>query len=83
MMSSGAAFLHEMMHILAITEDRPHIMDAMFDGSAGRRIYGPIDVAKAARIAARSDDFSLQAYNADTHAVFAQGTIDGSLFDGL
>ena len=75
-MSSGAAFPHEMMHILAITEDRPHIVDNMFDGTAGRRIYGPTDVAKAARIATQSNDFTLQAYNADTYAVFAQGTID-------
>lgn len=82
MMSAGAAFLHELMHILAITEDRPHIIDGLFDGSAGRRIYGPLDVAKAARIATRSNDFSVQAYNADTYAVFAQGRIDFSFLYG-
>ena len=75
MMSAGAAFLHEMMHLTSITQDRTHIVDSMFDGAAGKRIYGPKDVAKAARIASRENDFSLQAYNADTYAVFAQGTI--------
>ena len=82
-MSAGAAFLHELMHILAITEDRPHIIDGMFDGTSGRRIYGPLDVAKAARIATQSNDFSVQAYNADTYAVFAQGTTGVSLLDGI
>ncbi|KAK6068339.1 killer toxin subunits alpha beta [Seiridium cupressi] len=69
MESSGENFLHEAMHLSAITEDRPHIIDSTFDG--GKRIYGPKDVARAARIAAR-DGFDIVARNADTYAVFAQ-----------
>ncbi|KAK9413786.1 putative SGNH hydrolase-type esterase domain-containing protein [Seiridium unicorne] len=69
MESSGEKFLHEAMHLSAITEDRQHIIDSTFDG--GKRIYGPKDVARAARIATR-DGFDIVARNADTYAVFAQ-----------
>lgn len=44
----------------------------MFDGSRGRRIYGPQDVAKGARIATQEHDFSKIAFNADSYAIFAQ-----------
>ena len=69
MLTSGQVFLHEAMHLTQITEDRTHIVDQTFDG--GRRIYGPRDVAKAARIANR-EGFDKNAINADTYAVFAQ-----------
>ncbi|RYP93433.1 hypothetical protein DL770_000476 [Monosporascus sp. CRB-9-2] len=69
METSGQKFLHEAMHLTAITEKREHIVDQTFVG--GKRIYGPRDVAKAARIASR-DGFELNVKNADTYAVFAQ-----------
>ncbi len=69
MESSGEKFLHEAMHLTAITEKRDIILDETFDG--GRRIYGPKDVARAARIANR-DGFQYNYRNADTYAVFAQ-----------
>ena len=50
----------------------PKVKDMMFDGGTGRRIYGVIDVAKAARIASRMGDFALVAINADNYAVFTQ-----------
>jgi hypothetical protein len=63
METSGEAFLHEAMHLTAISEKRDKIIDATFDG--GKRIYGPRDVAKGARIANR-DGFDLIRNNADT-----------------
>lgn len=69
MYSSGAAFLHEAMHVLAITDPREHIIDQTFDG--GIRIYGAERVAKAARMAP-ADGFALNYKNADTYACFAQ-----------
>lgn len=77
MESSGEKFLHEAMHLLAITEDREHIVDQTFDG--GRRIYGARDVARAARITA-TDGFDLVYKNADTYAVFAQAAYWQSIY---
>ena len=48
------------------------VKDMMFNRGTGRRIYGVIDVTKAATIASRMGDFSLVAVNADRYAVFTQ-----------
>jgi hypothetical protein len=50
--TAGGMLLHELMHTLEITgtgkDKREHIADLTFNN--GRRIYGPVDVAKAARV---------------------------------
>lgn len=60
-------FLHKIMHIHAITENRAPIIDEVVN--SGRRIYRPKDVAKAARIP-NDDGFQYNYKNADTYAVF-------------
>jgi hypothetical protein len=63
----GSYLLHEMMHANKISQTRPHIIDQVFTGSTGKRIYGPADVAKAARI----EDKGIICTNADSYATFA------------
>lgn len=48
--NSGHALLHEMMHAFRVTMNRRRLIDETFDRSTGRRVYGAVDVAKAARI---------------------------------
>ena len=45
------------------------VVDEMFDGSSGRRIYGAKDLARAARIYG----IALTQTNADSYAQFANG----------
>ena len=48
------------------------VIDETFDGSNRRVIYGPVDVAKAARIYTLKENKTL--YNADSDSQFANGT---------
>lgn len=66
MRTSGSYLVHEMMHTEQITQNRPHcscvpdshvlykltalVVDKEFTGGIGRRINGPKDCAKAAKV---------------------------------
>ncbi|RYP39851.1 hypothetical protein DL767_001970 [Monosporascus sp. MG133] len=63
------AYVNNTKGTSAIAQKCEHIVDQTFVG--GKRIYGPRDVVKAARIASRGG-FELNVKNADTYAVFAQ-----------
>ncbi|KAK3173566.1 hypothetical protein OEA41_006897 [Lepraria neglecta] len=67
MVSSASTLLHEMMHAYRLTLNRRRIIDITFDGVSGKRIYGPMAVAKAARIYGSVR----MGTNADGYAMFA------------
>ncbi|KAE8450126.1 hypothetical protein EG329_006907 [Mollisiaceae sp. DMI_Dod_QoI] len=80
--TSGSFLLHEMFHTLEITGtngERPHIIDLTFDGRFRRRIYGPKDVA----LAAKSYGPQRTTLNADSYAQFASAMFWKDIFGEL
>ena len=54
------------------------VIDSLFTGGSGRRIYGPKDCAKAARV----EELDINAFNADSYAEFMLGMYWKDLFQG-
>ncbi|KIW24839.1 hypothetical protein, variant [Cladophialophora immunda] len=81
MRTSGSYLVHEMMHTVKITQDRPHIMDQSFPGALKRRVYGPKDCAKAAR-GNSGLGITENTLNADSYAEFMLAMYWKDLFNG-
>ncbi|KAK0108573.1 hypothetical protein ONS95_003371 [Cadophora gregata] len=80
MQTSGNVVIHEMLHTKQITQNRPDVFDQTFCFGC-RRIYGPVDVAKAAANPNLSPTFT--AYNCDSYAQFVIAMYWQELFNVL